>query len=62
MTVKFPQIQRAYLAHLYRHAQRPEELPWHSEAPPELLCKATAADANPGRALDIGCGSGVFTL
>jgi 2-polyprenyl-3-methyl-5-hydroxy-6-metoxy-1,4-benzoquinol methylase len=57
-----PQIQRAYLAHLYRRAQRPEELPWHNETPPELLHKATEADASPGRALDIGCGSGVFTL
>ena len=60
--MKLPQIQRAYLAHLYRRAQLPEQLPWHSETPPELLCKATDADASPGRALDIGCGSGVFTL
>lgn len=62
VSVKIAQLQRAYLAHVYRRAERPEQLPWHSETPPELLCKATAADASPGRALDIGCGSGVFTV
>ena len=57
------EFQRAYLAHLYRRAERPEQLPWHSETPPELLCKATdGVDKSPGRALDIGCGSGVFSL
>jgi 2-polyprenyl-3-methyl-5-hydroxy-6-metoxy-1,4-benzoquinol methylase len=56
------QIQRAYLAHLYRRAQHAEQLPWHSEKPPELLCRAVEADPSPGRALDIGCGSGVFSL
>lgn len=56
------QIQRAYLAHLYRRAQSAEQLPWHSERPPELLCKAAESVAAGGRALDIGCGSGVFTL
>ena len=56
------QIQRAYLAHLYRNADRAEGLPWHSEAPPELLSKCVEADPTPGHALDIGCGAGVFTL
>jgi SAM-dependent methyltransferase len=55
------QIQRAYLAHLYRQAERAEQLPWHSETPPELLCRAVEAHPAPGRALDVGCGSGVFT-
>jgi SAM-dependent methyltransferase len=55
-------IQRAYLAHLYRGAQRAEQLPWHSETPPELLTRAVEADTAPGRALDVGCGSGVFSL
>ena len=55
------QIQRAYLAHLYRRAQSAEQLPWHSERPPELLCNAVEAMPQGGRALDIGCGSGVFT-
>jgi 2-polyprenyl-3-methyl-5-hydroxy-6-metoxy-1,4-benzoquinol methylase len=56
------QIQRAFLTHLYRKAGRPEELPWHSEKPPELLELCVANAAHKGRALDVGCGSGVFSL
>jgi 2-polyprenyl-3-methyl-5-hydroxy-6-metoxy-1,4-benzoquinol methylase len=60
------QIQRAFLTHLYRKAARPEELPWHSEKVPELLELAVAAQAAARRpdvrALDVGCGSGVFSL
>jgi SAM-dependent methyltransferase len=60
------QIQRAFLTHLYRKAARPEELPWHSEKVPELLELAVsaqeAARTEGARALDVGCGSGVFSL
>ena len=55
------QIQRAFLTHLYRKAARPEQLPWHSEKPPELLELAVSTEPK-GRALDVGCGSGVFAL
>jgi SAM-dependent methyltransferase len=55
-------VQRAFLTHIYRSAEAPERLPWHSEKPPELLCKAVEADTTKGRALDVGCGSGVFAL
>jgi SAM-dependent methyltransferase len=54
-------LQRTFIAHVYRRAGTPEQLPWHGEEPPPLLRKAVAAGA-PGRALDVGCGAGVFTV
>ena len=47
----------------YRQAEgRPERLPWHQDAPPEILKKAVAARDARGRALDVGCGAGVFSV
>lgn len=47
----------------YRKAEgRPERLPWHQEAPPEILKTAVAARGGRGRALDVGCGAGVFSV
>ena len=46
----------------YRKAEgRPERLPWHQEAPPQILVSAVAARNGHGRALDVGCGAGVFS-
>jgi SAM-dependent methyltransferase len=61
-SVTMPQIQRAYLEHIYRRAGRLERLPWHRDEPPELLCSAVAGQAARGAALDVGCGSGVNSL
>jgi cyclopropane fatty-acyl-phospholipid synthase-like methyltransferase len=46
----------------YKKAQVPEDLPWHSGEPAKLLVDAVTARQNPGRALDLGCGSGVFSV
>jgi SAM-dependent methyltransferase len=46
----------------YRNAAgQPERLPWHQDEPPRILTTAVAARQNRGRALDVGCGAGVFT-
>jgi SAM-dependent methyltransferase len=46
----------------YRKADgHPERLPWHQDTPPKLLVDAVAARNGRGRALDVGCGAGVFT-
>jgi SAM-dependent methyltransferase len=47
----------------YRKAEgRPERLPWHRETPEQILVDAVAARGARGRALDAGCGAGVFSV
>jgi 2-polyprenyl-3-methyl-5-hydroxy-6-metoxy-1,4-benzoquinol methylase len=45
----------------YNKAQVSEDLPWHSTEPAKLLVEAVDRRARPGRALDLGCGAGVFS-
>ena len=53
-------IQRTVFARLYRRAASVESLPWHREEPPPLLEQAVAQRPEHGRALDVGCGEGVY--
>ena len=46
----------------YRKAERPEDLPWHREETPEWLARSAAKRAKPGRFLDMGCWTGVFSV
>ena len=47
----------------YTKAQgRPETLPWHQEDPPLILQRAVVGLGSQGRALDLGCGAGVFSV
>jgi SAM-dependent methyltransferase len=46
----------------YRKAAAPEDLPWHSIEPADLLVDAVSRRKIPGKALDLGCGSGAFSL
>lgn len=55
-------IQRTVFARLYRRAADVESLPWHREQPPALLERALDARTAPGRALDLGCGEGVYAV
>jgi SAM-dependent methyltransferase len=41
---------------------RPERLPWHRDSPSAVLVAAAEARQGRGRALDVGCGAGVFSL
>ncbi|NND36569.1 MAG: class I SAM-dependent methyltransferase [Gammaproteobacteria bacterium] len=47
---------------LYGSASTPADLPWHEPDPPALLVKALDARPGPGRALDVGCGAGAYSL
>jgi len=47
---------------LYKSAKQPEDLPWHEATPPALLVKALDQRDTAGRALDIGCGSGTYSI
>lgn len=53
---------RRIFERLYGAARAPEDLPWHSAEPPPLLVRALEARAAPGRALDLGCGAGTYSL
>jgi SAM-dependent methyltransferase len=55
------QSQRVF-ERFYKSAEKPEDLPWHDTEPPALLVKALDRRAAPGRALDIGCGSGTYSI
>lgn len=55
-------LQRTIFSRLYRQAPTVESLPWHREQPPALLERAVAQRSTQGRALDIGCGEGVYAV
>jgi SAM-dependent methyltransferase len=54
-----PQKQMQFL---YRRAAGPDDFPWHEDKPPRLLEEAIASKPKRGRALDVGCGSGFYTV
>lgn len=55
-------LQRTVFMRLYRRAPAVESLPWHREDAPELLKRAVAERTSAGRALDVGCGEGVYAV
>ena len=55
-------LQQIVFERLYRQTPSVEALPWHRETPPPLLVRAIAAQSEPGRALDLGCGEGVYAV
>ncbi|HEX2059983.1 MAG TPA: class I SAM-dependent methyltransferase [Thermoanaerobaculia bacterium] len=56
-------ISRLVMRKFYRKAEgQPERLPWHQEEPPRILKRAVSARGGRGRALDVGCGAGVFSV
>jgi SAM-dependent methyltransferase len=46
----------------YRKAKAPEDLPWHRDEPDRFLIEALDARGGSGNALDLGCGTGVFSV
>jgi SAM-dependent methyltransferase len=46
----------------YKRAKTPKDLPWHRDAPDGFVQEVVETRARPGRALDLGCGSGVFSV
>jgi SAM-dependent methyltransferase len=56
-------MARMVMQRFYRQAAgNPKRLPWHRESPAEVLTSAVAARKGCGRALDVGCGAGVFSV
>lgn len=46
----------------YKKAKRPEDLPWHRDRPDGFIMEVVEKRGKPGRALDLGCGTGVFSV
>src|SRR5262245_24428058 len=46
----------------YKKAKTPRDLPWHRDAPDGFIAEVVETRGKPGRALDLGCGSGVFSV
>lgn len=56
-------MAKLVMGKFYRAAAgQPERLPWHREEPSAVLQAAAKARAARGRALDVGCGAGVFSV
>jgi SAM-dependent methyltransferase len=54
-------MAKVVMQQCYRQAGGdPQRLPWHREEPDRML--AAAAKGGTGRALDVGCGAGVFAV
>ena len=47
---------------IYGRAKKPEDLPWNHAVPTLLLPGITETHQKPGKALDIGCGSGIDSI
>jgi SAM-dependent methyltransferase len=56
-------MAKVVMGKFYRSAEgKPERLPWHREEPSAVLSDAATARGGKGRALDVGCGAGVFSV
>ena len=53
-------FERKLMQMFYDQADGPTDLPWHEDEPGRLL--EQAAQLRTGKALDLGCGSGVFSV
>lgn len=46
----------------YKRARTPKDLPWHRDTPDGFILDVVESRGQRGRALDLGCGSGVFSV
>ncbi len=55
-------FEKAVQSMFYKRATVPADLPWHSDKPARLLVEAVSRRKDAGKALDLGCGTGVFSV
>lgn len=56
-------LSKLVMAKFYRQAAgHPERLPWYRELPEEPLGEVVSLRHGKGRALDLGCGAGLFSV
>ncbi len=52
---------KKFYSFIYHRSKTPEQLPWHRPIVPPSLTRAVSEQTN-GKALDLGCGSGVYAI
>jgi SAM-dependent methyltransferase len=55
-------LQKKFMERVYKKAAKPSDLLWHSEDPSPFLVESIKNRKTPGKALDLGCGAGVFSV
>jgi SAM-dependent methyltransferase len=55
-------LEKKVIGKIYARAETPEQLPWHNPEPYDFVLDAADANKKHGRALDLGCGSGVISV
>lgn len=55
-------LERMALRRIYKGAAEADRLPWHHKEPTTFLSEVVQSREKPGRALDIGCGSGIDSV
>lgn len=54
--------ERSTFERLYDEASAPEDLPWHRDEPWSLLRRVVEEREHTGRAVDLGCGAGIYSV
>jgi SAM-dependent methyltransferase len=55
-------FDRQVMAKFYKQAAKPSDVPWHRDEPDEFLVRVLDKRAKKGRALDLGCGTGSYSV
>lgn len=55
-------FDKMVMGKFYRNAKTPNDIPWHREEPESFVVEVLKKINKPGRALDIGCGTGSFSV
>jgi SAM-dependent methyltransferase len=55
-------FDRLVMGKFYRNARTPHDIPWHRDEPEAFLVDVIQKRNKPGKALDVGCGTGSFSI
>lgn len=55
-------LQKKFMERVYDKASKPSDLMWHSDDASPFLVQAIQQRTTRGKALDLGCGAGVFSV
>ena len=53
---------KSFFENSYKRADSAKDLPWYRDYPPQFLLEAVKGKAAPARALDLGCGTGTYSV
>lgn len=55
-------FDKMVMGKFYRNAKTPNDVPWHRDEPDSFLVDVIKKRNKPGRALDLGCGTGSYSV